>query len=111
MLNISLQLSSDRPKGKERKVILVEHPLLPLYIKEMISKILFENLLVREVVQPLSQKPDSFSPRFLLCHLRPVTFFHCLLLDELLVWSLTAAIKSQPSFLSVWSMLIMFSSS
>ncbi|KAG6828624.1 hypothetical protein H0H92_007269 [Tricholoma furcatifolium] len=28
---------------KARKVILVEHPLLPLYIKDMIARILFEN--------------------------------------------------------------------
>lgn len=28
---------------KARKVILVEHPLLPLYIKELIAKILFDN--------------------------------------------------------------------
>ncbi|KAF8917288.1 fungal-specific actin related protein [Mucidula mucida] len=34
---------------KARKVILVEHPLLPLYIKEMMTKILFENLLVPSV--------------------------------------------------------------
>jgi actin-related protein 10 len=29
---------------KARKVILVEHPLLPLYIKDMIAGILFENM-------------------------------------------------------------------
>lgn len=28
---------------KARKVILVEHPLLPLYIKDIIARILFEN--------------------------------------------------------------------
>ncbi|KAF9524875.1 actin-like ATPase domain-containing protein [Crepidotus variabilis] len=28
---------------KARKVILIEHPLLPLYVKEMIARILFEN--------------------------------------------------------------------
>jgi hypothetical protein len=32
---------------KSRKVILVEHPLLPLYIKEIIARILFNNLQVR----------------------------------------------------------------
>ena len=32
---------------KARKVILIEHPLLPLYIKEMLARILFENLQVR----------------------------------------------------------------
>ena len=31
---------------KLRKVILVEHPLLPLYIKEIIARILFDNLQV-----------------------------------------------------------------
>jgi hypothetical protein len=29
---------------KSRKVILVEHPLLPLYIKEIIARVLFKNL-------------------------------------------------------------------
>ena len=33
---------------KARKVILIEHPLLPLYIKEMLARILFENLQVRD---------------------------------------------------------------
>lgn len=32
---------------KSRKVILVEHPLLPLHIKETIARILFDNLQVR----------------------------------------------------------------
>jgi hypothetical protein len=31
---------------KSRKVILVEHPLLPLYIKETMARILFNNLQV-----------------------------------------------------------------
>lgn len=31
---------------KSRKVILVEHPLLPLYIKEIMARILFNNLQV-----------------------------------------------------------------
>ncbi|KAJ7592903.1 actin-domain-containing protein [Mycena floridula] len=34
---------------KARKVILVEHPLLPIYVKEMIAKILFDNLQVPSV--------------------------------------------------------------
>ncbi|KAF5340901.1 hypothetical protein D9758_012166 [Tetrapyrgos nigripes] len=34
---------------KARKVIIVEHPLLPLHIKEMIARILFENLQVPSV--------------------------------------------------------------
>ncbi|KAG6865792.1 hypothetical protein C0991_011784 [Blastosporella zonata] len=39
---------------KARKVILVEHPLLPLYIKDIIARILFENhasLLVEPIFQ------------------------------------------------------------
>lgn len=36
-------LSSLLADPKARKVIVVEHPLLPLYIKEMIARILFEN--------------------------------------------------------------------
>ena len=31
---------------KSRKVIVIEHPLLPLYIKDMIARILFTNLQV-----------------------------------------------------------------
>ncbi|KAJ7031404.1 actin-domain-containing protein [Mycena alexandri] len=34
---------------KARKVILVEHPLLPIYIKDMMARILFENLQVPSV--------------------------------------------------------------
>ncbi|KAJ6623966.1 actin-domain-containing protein [Mycena sp. CBHHK59/15] len=34
---------------KARKVILVEHPLLPLYIKDMMARLLFENLQVPSV--------------------------------------------------------------
>ncbi|KAJ7455301.1 actin-domain-containing protein [Mycena galericulata] len=34
---------------KARKVILVEHPLLPLYIKDMMARILFDNLQVPSV--------------------------------------------------------------
>lgn len=32
---------------KSRKVIIVEHPFLPLYIKDMIAGVLFDNLQVR----------------------------------------------------------------
>jgi actin-related protein 10 len=31
---------------KSRKVILVEHPLLPLHIKDLLARILFDNLQV-----------------------------------------------------------------
>jgi hypothetical protein len=31
---------------KSRKVIVIEHPLLPLYVKDILAKILFENLQV-----------------------------------------------------------------
>ncbi|KAI0067847.1 actin-domain-containing protein [Artomyces pyxidatus] len=34
---------------KSRKVILVEHPLLPVYVKEMLAKILFGNLQVPSI--------------------------------------------------------------
>ncbi|KAK7682630.1 hypothetical protein QCA50_014430 [Cerrena zonata] len=34
---------------KSRKVIIIEHPLLPLHIKEMMSKILFNNLQVPSI--------------------------------------------------------------
>jgi hypothetical protein len=44
---------------KSRKVILVEHPLLPLHIKELLARILFDNLQVRthwcaKNIQPLT---------------------------------------------------------
>src|ERR1700761_1347799 len=42
---------------KSRKVIILEHPLLPIYVKEMIGQILFENLLVPSI---------SFAPSGLL---------------------------------------------
>lgn len=32
---------------KSRKVIIIEHPLLPVYVKDIFAKILFENLQVR----------------------------------------------------------------
>ena len=34
---------------KSRKVILIEHPLLPVYIKEMLARILFSNLQVPSI--------------------------------------------------------------
>ena len=42
---------------KSRKVIVIEHPLLPLYIKDMIARILFTNLQVCKERQ--SSKPGS----------------------------------------------------
>ena len=42
---------------KSRKVIILEHPLMPIYVKEMIGQILFENLLVPSI---------SFAPSGLL---------------------------------------------
>ena len=33
---------------KSRKMIIVEQPLLPLYVKDMIASVLFENLQVSE---------------------------------------------------------------
>lgn len=37
------QKSSLLTDPKARKVILIEHPLLPIYIKDLIARILFEN--------------------------------------------------------------------
>lgn len=42
-LNFNSSLLTD---PKARKVILAEHPLLPIYVKDMIARILFENLQV-----------------------------------------------------------------
>jgi hypothetical protein len=41
-----LAASSLLTEPKSRKVIVIEHPLLPLYVKEILAKILFENLQV-----------------------------------------------------------------
>lgn len=38
---------------KSRKVIIIEHPLLPLHIKEMMAKILFNNLQVVGLISTL----------------------------------------------------------
>jgi actin-related protein 10 len=43
---IDVLFSSLLADPKSRKVILVEHPVLPLYIKEMLARILFDNLQV-----------------------------------------------------------------
>lgn len=40
---------------KARKVIVIENPLLPTRVKEMIARVLFENLQVR----PPPSAPDS----------------------------------------------------
>ena len=41
-----LATSSLLTDPKSRKVIVIEHPLLPVYVKEILAKILFENLQV-----------------------------------------------------------------
>jgi hypothetical protein len=41
-----LAASSLLTDPKSRKVIVIEHPLLPVYVKEILAKILFENLQV-----------------------------------------------------------------
>ena len=41
-----LATSSLLTEPKSRKVIVIEHPLLPVYVKEILAKILFENLQV-----------------------------------------------------------------
>lgn len=40
---------------KSRKVIVIEHPLLPLYIKDMVARILFTNLQVCKGAEELEQ--------------------------------------------------------
>ena len=44
VLTVSRVLLTD---PKSRKVIIVEHPLLPLYVKELMASVLFDNLQVR----------------------------------------------------------------
>jgi hypothetical protein len=38
---------------KARKVILIEHPLLPLHIKELVAKILFDNHVSTKEYSPM----------------------------------------------------------
>ena len=45
-----LAASSLLTDPKSRKVVLIEHPLLPVYVKETLAKILFENL---QVILPI----------------------------------------------------------
>ena len=40
---------------KSRKVIIIEHPLLPVYVKEIVARVLFENL----QVMPSTMLPPS----------------------------------------------------
>jgi hypothetical protein len=39
-------ISSLLTDPKSRKVIIIEHPLLPVYVKDILARILFENLQV-----------------------------------------------------------------
>jgi hypothetical protein len=41
-----LAASSLLTEPKSRKIIVIEHPLLPVHVKEILAKILFENLQV-----------------------------------------------------------------
>lgn len=50
----SIWCSSLLTDPKSRKVILIEHPLLPLYIKEVMARILFNNLQVCTIYTILS---------------------------------------------------------
>lgn len=43
---LTVPLSSLLTDPKSRKVIVVEHPLLPLHVKDTIARILFNNLQV-----------------------------------------------------------------
>lgn len=43
-------ISSLLTDPKSRKVIIIEHPLLPVYVKDILAKILFENL---QVILPI----------------------------------------------------------
>ena len=49
---------------KSRKVIIVEHPLLPLYIKETIARILFDNLQVFVYPESPFHDPNIFTGPF-----------------------------------------------
>jgi actin-related protein 10 len=45
-----LYFSSLLTDPKSRKILVIEHPLLPLYVKEMVARILFNNLQVSGAV-------------------------------------------------------------
>lgn len=66
-LNSTIRILLTDPKS--RKVIIVEHPLLPLYIKDMMASVLFDNLQVRYMpfyLQILIERRDRSHP-FRLC--------------------------------------------
>jgi hypothetical protein len=54
-----LAASSLLTEPKSRKVIVIEHPLLPVYVKEILAKILFENLQVLLPIILLLLLPNS----------------------------------------------------
>ena len=63
---------------KSRKVIIVEHPLLPLYIKEMIARILFDNLQVFVYPESPFHHPNiSTGPFNIICIQSPSLSARC----------------------------------
>lgn len=65
---------------KSRKIIIVEHALLPVYVKEILAKVLFENLQVPPSIT--LHFPISHFSRFHQYHLLPATYLPCSPLAE-----------------------------
>jgi hypothetical protein len=59
--------SSLLTEPKSRKVIIVEHPLLPVYVKDILAKILFENLQVRPSIVLVTIAHSVLGPLYILC--------------------------------------------
>lgn len=86
---------------KARKVVVVEHPLLPLCVKNMFAKVLFQNLQVREprLVRVTCLTPTS--ERFPPCLLLRVMCLHCSRQGVSPGSSWTVVILKQQSYQSV----------
>lgn len=67
--SLSLLTRTDRlllADPKSRKVILVEHPLIPVVVKDAIVRVLFLNLHVRNINFPNFLRTNAFQDRSLL---------------------------------------------
>ena len=63
---------------KSRKVLIVENPLLPIRVKNLVAKVLFGNLQVRALVASITREVLIRTPRSPLSPLLCRLFYHCL---------------------------------
>lgn len=87
---------------KSRKVIVLENPLLPTRIKEMIARCLFEDLLVRAISGSVYSEGRRLIKAWMevrsrRCRFCRVTSLRFSLWGERLAWSLTSG-SSRPWF-------------